>query len=88
MRNPVRRVFSYRVIMMVVILIALTFLLREGMKLYNEQEADVDTVVGTHVVIEGDTLLVRDYLWYNDNFVLNDGTQVSADLLDDLEVLP
>jgi len=88
MRDPVRRVFSYGVIMMTIVLVALAFLLREGMSSYNEVEANADAVVGTHVVIEGDTLLVRDYLWYNDNFVLNDGTQISADLLDDLEVIP
>jgi len=88
MRNPVRRVFRYGVVMMVLVLGALTLLLREGMSSYNEVEANADAIVGTHVVIEGDTLLVRDYQWYNNNFVLNDGTQVSADLIDDLEVLP
>ena len=88
MRNPVRRVFRYGVIMMILIVVALSFLFREGVKSYNELEANTNEVVGTHVVIEGDTLLVRDYLWYNDNFVLNDGTQISADLLDDLEVIP
>ena len=88
MRNPVRQVVGSGVILMILATVAIVFLLREGIKIYNELENNVDEVVGAHVVIEGDTLLVRDYLWYNDNFVLNDGTQISADLLDDLEVLP
>ena len=88
MRNPVRQVVGSGVILMILATVAIVFLLREGIKIYNELENNVDEVVGTHVVIEGDTLLVRDYLWYNDNFVLNDGTQISADLLDDLEVIP
>ena len=88
MRNPVRNIIGSGVLLMIAAVIALTFLLREGMKLYNEAEANVEEIVGSHVVIEGDTLLVRDYMWYNDNFMLNDGTQISADLLDDLEVIP
>ena len=88
MRNPVRRIFSYGVVMTVLILGAVVLLFRHGINSYNEAEAAVEEVVGMHVVLEGDTLLIIDYLWHNNNFMLNNGAQISADLLDDLKVLP
>ena len=54
----------------------------------NELQKTVDKNVGTEIVINGDTLIVTSYVWWENLYMLNDGTKVSANLLDDLELLP
>ena len=48
----------------------------------------INEAIGSHVIIKSDTLQVTWYNVWQNTFTLDNGTQISAKLLDDLEVIP
>lgn len=87
-RNPVSRIVSYSFVMLVIIAVLGSLLVRHAISTYNEREAGISAAIGTEIVLNGDTLMVLDYDWWENHYILNDGTQISTKLLDDLEYLP
>jgi len=65
----------------------LVLLVRSAIDRTNELQEIVDENVGTEIVINNDTLIVTNYVWWENLYMLNDGTKVSANLLDDLELI-
>lgn len=70
-------------ILIVAVLFTLsTKLLTDGV---NEEVAKYENKVGERVVLKTDTLMIIDYSLLKNNFTLEDGREISFDLVDKLE---
>lgn len=87
-KNPFRKLFTYGVIVIFVCIIMVFLLFKNAINRFEEADAIINKVIGTQIILNGDTLLVIDYNLWKNHYILNDGTQISTKLLDDLEVLP
>ena len=82
------RMITFSSILVTAIILFAFILIISVSKRYNEVSKRIHETIGSHVVIEGDTLLVTGYVVWDNVFILKNGTQISAKLLDDLEVIP
>ena len=83
----IKRIITSGSILTGIIIILLVLLVRSAIDRTNELQEIVDENVGTEIVINNDTLIVTNYVWWENLYMLNDGTKVSANLLDDLELI-
>ncbi len=83
MRNFGFIAIIYYIVMIVIIAFAVNFLLKK----FDTAQAEVDERIGSSVVYKSDTLMITNYSLLNNSYGLDNGTEISAKLLDDLEVI-
>lgn len=87
-RNPISRIVSYGFVMIFIFGVLGVFLVRSAVSSYKEKDAGINAAIGREIILNGDSLMVVDYNWWENHYILQDGTQISTKLLDNLYYLP
>jgi hypothetical protein len=67
--------------------VSLTFLTNSCEREFNKEKSKIVVNIGKRVVIEKDTLLITDYSFFESNYTLSNGRQVSFELINKLPIV-